>query len=154
MTNEKDPSADTPIDPQDFLCGVRVIDFGDVRVSRGLSRRHHASCRHPALVYDRNERRVWCKDCERNVESFDAFCSLVENFHQAWAKYETIKAEALEARAHNLHLIAAKNIEKAWRGKTMALACPHCGGGLLPEDFTHGVAVCSAEIERRRREKK
>lgn len=150
MSNDK---KDPPIQEEEFINGVKVINFGDIRVARGLTRRPYTGCKHVALVYDKHERRVWCKDCERNIESFDAFMALVENFHDANAIYVRMKADALEARDHNLHLIAAKNIEKAWRGRTMAIPCPHCRGGLLPEDFEHIRSMCSAEIERRKRKK-
>lgn len=149
--DEKDP----PIDKQDFLYGMKVVDFGEIRVARGLSRRPYTGCKHLKLVYDNRERRVWCEDCERNIESFDAFLSLVENYNSAINQYEKIKETALQAHDHNLHLIAARNIEKAWRGRTMAIGCPHCRGGLLPEDFAKGgMSMCSAEIERQRRKKK
>lgn len=145
---EKDP----PIEAQNFLGGVRVIDFGDIRVARGLSRRPYTGCKHHNLVYDNKERRVWCKDCERDIEPFDAFLSLVENFHAAFGAFERMKQEAEKARAHNIHLIACKELERAWRGRTMAVGCPHCRAGLLPEDFKRGgISMCSAEIERQRR---
>jgi ribosomal protein S27E len=144
---------DTPIDEQDFIAGVKVIDFGDIRVARGLTRRPFSTCKHRHMVYDPKERRIWCKDCETNVEAFDAFVSLVENFHSAWKEVYKLRDEVEQAKKHNLHLIAAKNIEKAWRGRSMAVSCSHCGGGLLPEDFSPLGIVCSAEIERKRREK-
>lgn len=150
MEDDKDP----PIEPQSFLGGVKVIDFGDIRVSRGLSRRPFTTCVHKNLTYDNAERRVWCKDCERNIDNFDAFKSMVENFHSAYSAIQRAKDEVEEAINHNLHLIASKNIEKAWRGKTMAIACPHCRTGLLPEDFYKIGSMCSAEIERQRRLKK
>jgi ribosomal protein S27E len=149
----EDDDKDPPIEPQNFLGGVKVVDIGDIRVSRGLSRRHHAACKHRAMVYDNQERRVWCTDCERNVDGFDAFVVLVENFSLAESAIRRKNEEANAARTSVLHLIAVKVIEKMWRGKTMAIACPHCRGGLLPEDFTNGVSGCSAEIERARRNK-
>lgn len=149
--DDKDP----PIDEQEFIYGMKVVDFGEMRVARGLSRRPFTTCRHVNLVYDNKERRVWCKDCERNIDPFDAFLALTENYNTAYGHYAKMKETALEARNYNLHLIAAKNIEKAWRGRTMAIGCPHCSTGLLPEDFTKGgLSMCSAEIERMRRKKK
>lgn len=152
MTDDIDK--DPPVQEQEFIGGVKVIDFGDIRVARGLSRRPFTTCPHKNMVYDNHERRVWCKDCEKNVDNFDAFKALVENFHKAYGQVERLRDEAIAAQEHNLHLIAAKNIEKAWRGRTMAIACPHCRGGLLPEDFQRIGSMCSAEIERQRRKKK
>ena len=150
MDDDKDP----PIEPQEFLSGLKVVDFGDLRVARGLSRRPFSSCHHFSLVYDKSERRIWCRDCEKNVDPFDAFESIAINMNRAIKQYECIRDEAIAAKDHNLHLIAAKNIEKAWRGKTMAIGCRHCGGGLLPEDFVPIGSMCSAEIERMRRKTK
>ena len=64
---EKDP----PIVPMDFCGGTTVVDIGDIRVQRGLSRRPFSACPHRGLTYDRKERRIWCKDCERDI--FDAY---------------------------------------------------------------------------------
>jgi hypothetical protein len=50
---------DAPIIPQSFIGGVKVVDIGDLRVARGLSRRTHAACKHDQLIYDANERRIW-----------------------------------------------------------------------------------------------
>lgn len=149
MTEEKD----TPIKEMDFVSGVKVVNIGDIRVARGLSYRPYTSCPHVSLVYDDRERRVWCKDCQHNIESFDAFKILTQNAHAAYAEINRMWAEAKAAQEHTIHLIATKNIERAWRGKTMAIACPHCRGGLLPEDFTPISAMGSAEIERARRKK-
>lgn len=147
---DKDP----PIEAPGFTCGVNIIDFGELRISRGLSRRPFSMCRHINMVYDSNERRIWCKDCESNVEAFDAFTGLVENIQIAYDRVNKDRELVNEAKSHNLHLLATKNIEKAWRGRTVAIQCPHCRGGLLPEDFLSPyLEGISAEIERKRREK-
>lgn len=147
MAEEKDP----PIEKQEFLGGVKVIDIGDLRIARGLSRRPHSVCSHSRLIYDKHERRIWCEDCEHDVESFDAFEILVSNYSSAIGHYNKIKKEALEAKEHNLHLLACREIEHVWRGGRMAPACPHCKGGLLPEDFKPLRLRVSAAIERQRR---
>jgi len=146
MTDRKDPE----IQPQEFLGGVKVVDIGDIRVARGLSRRAYSGCQHRQLVYDKNERRVWCKDCERDIESFDAFELVVAQFYDAKRHYETMQREVEEAQQHNLHLIACKNLDHVWRGK-MVPACPHCKAGLLPEDFKTIGTRYSGELERQRR---
>ena len=81
MIDDRDP----PIAPLDYVSGVTVVNIGDVRVARGMSRRHHSSCPHIQLIYDQNERRIWCNDCERDVEAFDAFRGLVERYSSAVA---------------------------------------------------------------------
>lgn len=131
MTDEKDP----PIEEPGFLGGVRVVDIGDIRVARGLSRRAHSSCPHARLMYDQNERRVWCKDCERDVEAFDAFTGIVEQYSRAYDSLAERSKEVAEAEKFQVRSIAAKKLDEAWRSRNMVPACPHCGSGLFPEDI-------------------
>lgn len=137
MSDKQDK--DPPIEPQTFNGGVSVVDFGDYRVSRGFSRRHPASCIHKNMVYDLQERRIWCKDCETNVEGFDAFKTIVESFNSAVKRLKRRQEEVFAAENHNLISIAAKIIDEAWRKKNMIPCCPHCDRGLAPEDFKHGI---------------
>lgn len=148
--SEKQP----PIEPLEYLSGVKVVDIGDLRVARGMSRRPHSACKHRQLHYDTAERRVWCADCETDVEAFDAFKLLVEYFDQATKKLERRAQEIKGAEEHSLIALAAKEIDKAWRSRKMVPACPHCKHGLFPEDFKNGVAASLgreyAEAQRRR----
>lgn len=128
-----------PIVPQDYLSGVKVVDIGDIRVARGMSRRPVSSCQHRQLHYDTAERRIWCADCETDVEPFDAFKMLVEHFHSAEEKLERRAQEIKAAEDHALISIAAKEIDKAWRSRKMVPACPHCRAPLFPEDFRNGI---------------
>ena len=133
--DKKDP----PIIEQEFLSGVKVVDIGDYRVARGLSRRAHPSCDHTRLVYDIQERRIWCKDCEKDVEAFDAFKGIVSNFAAQIKILERREEAVAEAESYNLISIAAKNIDEAWRKKKMIPCCPHCKRGIMPEDFKSGI---------------
>lgn len=144
---DKDP----PITPADFISGVKVIDFGEARIARGYTRRPYSSCKHLNLVYDTQERRVWCEDCERNVDPFDAFKILVENYAAAEGKVNRLKQEATEAAKFSIRSRAAKAIDDIWRKRRMVPCCPHCTGPLLPEFFANGVgSTASAEIARRK----
>ena len=143
-----------PIEEQDFLLGVKVVDIGDYRVARGFSRRAFSTCPHRNMAYDSSERRIWCKDCERDVEPFDAFTMIVGQLHTAHLRLEQRKREIEDAEKHSLRSLAAKAVDKVWRKRGMVPACPACGHGLLPEDFKHGVpSMLSrefAEAKRRR----
>lgn len=134
MTEKKDP----PIQEQDFLYGMKVVDIGDLRVSRGLSRRVHSACRHANMVFDRSERRIWCKDCEKDVEAFDAFNQIVEQWASAYKDIDRRTKQVEEAESNSLVSLAAKQIDKIWRGRRNVPACVCCGHGLLPEDFKDG----------------
>ena len=130
--------SDEPIIDQPYLAGVTVVDIGDLRVSRGLTRRPASSCHHARLVYDQNERRVWCKDCEKDVNAFDAFVRLVESYSGALSRLEREQTQLEEAKAFQLRSRAAKSIDEAWRSRTMVPMCPHCSNGLFPEHFANG----------------
>jgi hypothetical protein len=149
------PPKDPPIEPLDYISGVKIVDIGDIRVARGMSRRPTSSCRHRQLHYDHHERRIWCADCEQNIEAFDAFKQLVEQFAEATRRIEKRSAELAEAEIFQARTIAARTLDEAWRSRTMIPACPTCGYGLFPEDFRHGISSSLgreyAEAKRRQR---
>ena len=148
--------ADNPIDPRPDATPMwaEVIDLAEVRVQFGLPRNRHDRCEHRSLTYNVDERRVWCKDCERTIDGFDAFMVLVRGFAamEQDARHKLEKAE--EAKNAHLGRRAAKALDKAWSGQQMAVACPHCRGGLLPEDFDGRLSATSRDIELARRARK
>ncbi|MBE0506753.1 MAG: hypothetical protein IBX50_08535 [Marinospirillum sp.] len=111
-----------------------------------------APCRHLSLIFDPVERKVWCDDCESEVDSFDAFCIFAERLADIDASLKR-KSEQLQ-QDQETHLItrAAKAIDKDWRSRSLAPLCPHCKSALMPEDLAGGFkAYTSIEIERARR---
>jgi hypothetical protein len=142
---------DEPIEGENYRFGVTVVDIGDIRVSRGLTRRPSSSCRHKQLRYDPRERRIWCADCEKDVDSFDAFKLLTEQYHSALEGLKQRQARLVEAEMFQVRLIATKTIEKAWRSKSMVPACPSCQNGLFPEDFKREPAMLGKDYARARR---
>ncbi|HCN72334.1 MAG TPA: hypothetical protein DIS96_11700 [Pusillimonas sp.] len=139
-----------PIIEHEFSLGVKVVDIGDLRVARGMARRERSTCKHAKLVYDTRERRVWCKDCETDVEAFDAFTSLVERFYA----FEDRISRLREIEAETLHSRAAKALDKVFRSRTMTPCCPHCNRGILSEDVVHGGSSMSRDLELHRRSMK
>ena len=137
MTDHKDP----PIEEQNYISGLTVVDIGDYRISRGMTRRPFSGCPHHRMSYDRQERRIWCRDCERDIEPFDAFIGLVENYGRALKDLYQRRERVEDAEKHNVRSLAAKVIDKAWRSRTTIPACPHCNQGLFPEDFKNGVGL-------------
>lgn len=135
-----------PIEPQEFLHGPKVVDIGDLRVARGMTRRPHSSCRHVHLVYDTSERRAWCRDCETEVEVFDAFVQLVGHFSAAQSKIERRRQELAEAETFALRSRAAKRIDEYWRSHNLTPLCPHCRAAILPEDVVDGLAQTSKSM--------
>ncbi len=145
--------SDEPIEEQAYLYGVTVVDIGDIRVARGLTRRPYSSCKHRRLRYDPKERRVWCSDCEKDVDSFDAFVLIAEQAHSAFADIKARYKRLEEAEAFQARLVATKTIEKAWRSHSMVPACPSCGNGLFPEDFRASPAMIGKDFAKARRGK-
>lgn len=149
------PPSDAPIEPLEYLGGVKVVDIGDIRVARGMSRRPASACRHFQLRYDASERRIWCADCEQNIEGFDAFELLVGWFDGAAKKLQRRAEELAAAETHQVRSLAARQLDMAWRSRRMVPACPCCGQGLFPEDFKNGIMASLgreyAEAQRRRR---
>lgn len=150
MADERDP----PIEPQQFLSGVTVVDIGDVRVARGLSRRAYSSCPHLRLTYDEKERRIWCQDCEHDVEPFDAFTGLVGGYSRALKMVKAREVAVSELEAFKMRTIAARKMDEAWRHQKMVPACPYCHNGLFPEDFKTKVLMVGKDFARGRAVKK
>lgn len=146
--SEKTP----PIVDPGFLHAT-VVDIGDIRVARGLSRRPVSSCKHKHVLYDEKERRVWCSDCETDVEAFDAFIGLVGQFDAAAKQAKRLIDEAHEASKFSLISRAAKAIDRQWRSKRMVPACPHCHAGIWPEDALH-MGCVGKEYDKARRDRK
>jgi len=148
-----DDRKDPPIQEQNFLYGIRVVDIGDYRVSRGLSRRASSSCPHHRMVYDKSERRIWCKDCETDVEPFDAFRFLAEHFSSQTDKLNRREQEIKAAENYRIISLAGKALDKAWRSKKMVPMCPSCKAGLFPEDFKNGCALLGRDYAMAQRKK-
>lgn len=144
---------DEPIVGQEYIMGVTVVDIGDLRVARGKTRRPFSSCRHASMVYDSSERRIWCKDCEKDVDAFDAFVGLVEQYNFAYKHINDRLKKLDEAEKFQLRSIAAKTIDEAWRSKKMVPACPTCKNGLFPEDFRTRPTMLGKEYALARRGK-
>lgn len=143
--------SDEPIEDVKYLHGVTVVDIGDIRVSRGMTRRPYSSCTHRRMAYDPKERRVWCKDCEKDVDAFDAFVGITEQYHKAYDHLKDEQRKLAEAQQFQCRSIAAKNIDEAWRKRKSVPACPHCSNGLFPEDFVKGMGMIGREFALARR---
>jgi ribosomal protein S27E len=132
-----------------------VVDLAGVKLRWG-ARDHKAPrpCEHLSLVYNQTERRVWCEDCNATVEGFDAFMTITKHFERMMSDAQHKSRTASEALRHSARLRATKELDRTWSGNVMAVACPHCRGGLLPEDFAGGAgSAWSRELEIARRKK-
>lgn len=135
--------------------GAHIIDLAGVRVRWGRSKQlFHERCKHMNLIYDTTDRRVWCDDCKRTIENFDALMVLIRTYQEMLGEARRMRDAAAAALASTVNRRAVKHLDKAWSGQVMAVGCPHCRGGLLPEDFADGVRSMTSrdlEIARRKR---
>ena len=146
---------DAPITPQNYLHGAKVVDIGDLRIARGMTRRPVSTCKHLRMVYDTQERRIYCEDCESDVDPFDAYLILVHEWDRAVSRLERERAELEAAKDHHVRSRAAKAMDDEWRRRNTVPACPHCKAGIFPEDVANGVGRTGKKLEqaRRKREK-
>ena len=93
--------ADVPLEPMDDagMYHHTVVDLAEYRVQLGRTPRHAKTCLHSNLVYSREERRVWCRDCERTIDPFDAFAGIVGRFTDLMQDVQSRQRKAEEAMA-------------------------------------------------------
>jgi hypothetical protein len=75
---------------------------------------------------------------------------LAGEYNRALSRLQRERDALTKAKESEIHLLAAKKVEKAWRSRTMVPACPHCGKGILPQDGLGSTNINRA-IELRRR---
>ena len=128
-----------------------IVQLAEIRLSRSpmLGKR----CEHKNLVFSQPDRRIQCKDCDEVVEAFDAFMVLVRHWEAMSADLRRKARKADEAMQSTVIRRAAKELDRMWSGRQMAPLCPHCRGGLLPEDFAEVASSISADLERARRKR-
>lgn len=134
----------------------KIIDITDLRITR---KRHSYSfmtdkdgkkeCDHSEMHMEDHGNVVTCKLCGVQVSPYWALQFAVEKWNQYLKFLKRKENEVNDAKQHNFHLIAVKKVESAWRSK-MAIACPHCRMGILPEDGL-GDHMMNREIEIKRR---
>ena len=115
-----------------------VVDFGAFRISQREGKRSWSyrdeRCSHHHLTLDDNGHIVRCDDCKEVVSAYWAIQMLAEVYNKAVRKVDAARQQVAEDKAHNIHLTAAKRVEKVWRSKNMVPCCPHCGRGIRPDD--------------------
>ena len=144
-----------PLKPGGMVTSAHiVIDLAERRIVEGKRKRGVEKCGHKRIIYSRADRTVWCEDCERNIDGFDAFLIYTDHLHKMQGELLRLVAAVEDEKKSTLISRAAKALDRAWRGKPVAVPCPHCRGGLLPEDFADGeFGFSSRDIELARRKK-
>lgn len=108
-------------------------------------------CKHLHLTLDDHGDTVQCDDCKVFVSAYWALKLLTMQFQRQEQSLAARRAQLDAETADKRLLIATRKLDKAWRSRTMAPACPHCWRGIFPEDNLGGSQV-NRDIELRRRE--
>lgn len=133
----------------------RIIDIGEFRIRHGRTpyKEEKMLCRHANLIVSQSERRIWCEDCQKDIEPFEVVLKFQREWGRIDAHYRSEHAKAQEALSATLIRRAAKSIDRTW-GRKMAPCCPGCNIALLPEDFANGaISAVSMEYEEARRKR-
>lgn len=129
-----------------------IIDIGDWKLHRKSKHRmaEHGECDHKHIELDGRGDIVRCVKCGVQLSAFWALEMLAGEYNRALSRLQRERDALTKAKESEIHLLAAKKVEKAWRSRTMVPACPHCGKGILPQDGLGSTNINRA-IELRRR---
>lgn len=129
---------------------IEIGDFKLARENRG-GRAPRSECGHRHLTLDDNGEVVRCADCQTQVSAYWALTMLADEYKRQWDRLMAAKQALAEEKAKDIHMLAAKEVEKAWRSRTMIPTCPHCHRGIFPHDG-FGRELVNKALENRRRQ--
>ncbi len=129
-----------------------IISIGDWQLQRKHEYRASfpGDCDHKHIELDARGDVVRCTKCGAQLSAFWALEMLADEYNRALLRLQRERDELTKAKETDIHLLAARKVEKAWRSRTMVPACPHCRIGIFPEDGL-GNSLVSRVMEARRR---
>ena len=114
---------------------MTVISIADMRITHERNRKwSRDACKHLRLTFDNNGEIVECDDCGKQVGAYWAITMLAQHYSDAMHKVSAGEKALADARAKDVHLLAAQKVERAWRSRSMVPCCPHCGEGITAQD--------------------
>lgn len=128
-----------------------VVELGDYRFTH--KRRHRypkPECEHKSVELDDNGDVVMCLDCGKQVSAYYALRMLTEHWGDVQSRIAAKQARADGAQEKAIHLLAAREVERAWRDRRHVPVCPHCREGISATDGFGGSSI-SKEIDNARR---
>lgn len=130
-----------------------VLDLGSFKLQRKGNARFATpdQCAHVNLQMEDLGQVVRCLDCKAQVSAWWALNRLAENWQMLDRRMKERESVLSEAMSTNIHLVAARRVQEAWRSRKTAPSCPHCHRGILPEDQL-GSSRISRDMELRRRQ--
>ena len=120
-----------------------LVDFSSFK-ARFRSGRVTADpvCAHRRIVLDEIEGTIECEDCKRSLSAFHVLVGFCREWANLSREVRELKHRAAAIRktvfGWQPRLRALKEFEKHWWRGNMLPCCPHCGRGLMAEDFANG----------------
>lgn len=108
-------------------------------------------CLHPRTTIDELRGTVECRDCHAPVSAFWVLGQVAREENRCLENIRRLRAEAQELEGWVPFLRAMRKLEKRWRGRATLPACPHCHGGLWPDELERSSVSLSLEIARRKK---
>jgi predicted Rdx family selenoprotein len=130
-----------------------VIQLGEYKFKRkreGFVPAARAGCQHKNMTIEDWGDVITCDDCGKQLGAAWVLREVLADYSRELDKVNARAAQVQEQTSREIHLIAARKVEAAWRSKTMAPACPHCGRGILAGDGL-GSSLVNRSMEVRRR---
>jgi len=130
---------------------AEVVDLGDFRITYQRHNKYDREvCQHKQFELDDNGEVVMCLLCGKQISAFFALRLLTQDWGRIAADIQTRQARVAEEKAKHIHLIAAREVERAWRDRRHVPTCPHCGEGIRATDgFGRGAINLQIDDARR-----
>ena len=118
-------------------------------------RLHKNRCAHRNIILDDQGDIVRCSDCKEQLSAYWALNEVLACYKRKMSELgnENNKAERIRKDLEKEYrfIKVLKSIQRAWRGKNkMAVVCPWCGVGIMPEDGL-GNTTIAPEIDLNRK---
>ena len=119
------------------------------------SERSKDRCAHRRIILDDQGDIVRCSDCGDQLSAYWVLNETLRCYKKKMSELgnENNKAERIREDLEKEHrfIKVLKSIQRAWRGKNkMAVVCPWCGVGIMPEDGL-GNTTIAPEIDLNRK---
>jgi len=96
-------------------------------------------CNHRHFSIDDHGHTVHCADCGDQISAYwmlnEVLAAYVRKMSELSKEQQKAKRIREDLEKEHRFLNVLKDVHRAWRGRNkMAVCCPHCGIGIMPED--------------------
>ena len=109
-----------------------------VAITALRARRHSGNgcqCPNPKLVVDVDAKEVTCERCGQRIDAFEALVRLCDHGEDLERQTKALLEQRRQLAQWKPHLLAAREVDRALRERSMVPTCPHCYEALFAEDF-------------------